>query len=63
MNEIAEKELAGEIYLAVSRLNELVNRAAREHAMRTDIDVTTVRQAGHATRHHITVTVYKQMER
>lgn len=61
-NEIAEKELAGEIYLAASRLNELISRAAREQWMRTDVAVQTVQQVGASTRDRVTVTVYKQLK-
>lgn len=61
MNEIAEKELAGEIYLATTRLNELTARAAHQHSMRTDIRVETIHKVGDATHDHLTVTVYKQM--
>jgi hypothetical protein len=58
-NEIAEKELAGEIYLAVARLNELISHAAHKLRLRTDVGVQTVQQVGAAQRDRITVTVFK----
>jgi len=58
-NEIAEKELAGEIYLAAARLNELIARAAREQWMRTDVGVQTFQKVGEAQRDRVTITVYK----
>jgi hypothetical protein len=62
MSEIAEKEFAGEIYLVVSRLNELINRAAREQGMRSVINVERVRQVPDIDISHITVTVYKRIQ-
>lgn len=64
MSEIAEKELAGEIYLAANRLNELMTVASKQHKMRSDLQCQQINASGGAVEHgHVVVSVYKFMER